>query len=253
MSLFPEYYAREVRHKLGLSGPIDVTEVATDLGVETYEEDLDGPDGVLLKVDGTSVILINSNCTYQTRKRFTVAHELGHFYMPHHNLDKFMCTMKDAPRYVSDSKLEREADAFASELLLPLRELENELRCPPSIDVVARVADLYGTSLTATALKVVKATCEPVAVILSSNGNVEWVSRSRSFKWHVRSGRLSENSHAFDYFIGGTLPKDPQQVRADAWCDDAEPHHILIEESIPFSHLGRVLTMISLPFQEEYD
>ncbi len=24
MSLFPEYYAREVRHKLGLSGPIDV-------------------------------------------------------------------------------------------------------------------------------------------------------------------------------------------------------------------------------------
>jgi hypothetical protein len=47
MSLFPEYYAREVRHKLGLSGPIDVTEVATDLGVDVYEEDLDGPDGVL--------------------------------------------------------------------------------------------------------------------------------------------------------------------------------------------------------------
>ena len=33
MSLFPEYYTREVRHKLGLSGPIDVMEVANELEV----------------------------------------------------------------------------------------------------------------------------------------------------------------------------------------------------------------------------
>jgi len=251
VSLSSEYYAREVRYKLGLAGPIDMMKVAKDLGVDVYEEDLDAPDGVLLKVDGNAVILIKSNCVYEARKHFTIAHELGHFYMPHHDLVKFICTIKDIPGYVSDSKLEREADRFAGELLLPLRELGRELRYPPSIDIVRRIADLYGTSLTATALKVIEATCEPIAVVLSSNGNVEWVSRSRNFEWHIRSGRLSENSYAFDYFIGGTLPKDPQQVRADAWCDDAGSHLMFIEESTPFSYLGKVLTMISPLVQEE--
>ena len=58
-------------------------------------------------------------------------------------------------------KLEQEADRFASELLLPLHELEGQLKHPPSIDTVRRIATHYGTSLTATALKVVEATCEP--------------------------------------------------------------------------------------------
>jgi Zn-dependent peptidase ImmA (M78 family) len=253
MSLPPEYYAREVRHNLGLSGPIDVREVATRLGVEIHEENLDKPDGVLLRVDGSAVILINSNCVYEARKRFTIAHELGHFCMPHHNLERFVCSIKDIPLYRSDSKVEREADAFSSELLLPLHELENELRCPPSLDIVVSIADRYGTSLTATAIKVVKATCEPVAMVLSSNGRIEWAIRSKSFKWYVREGHLSENSYVVDYFKNGESLQGPQHVRADAWCDDAEPHHLLVEESVPFNNLGKALTILALPYQEDND
>ena len=190
MCLSPEYYAQEVRCKLGLAGPINIVEAARDLGVDVCEEALEGSDGILLKVEGNAVILINSNCVYETRKRFTIAHEIGHFYMPHHNLGKFVCTISDIPGYVPDGKLEQEADRFASELLLPLHELEGQLKHSPSIDTVRRIATHYGTSLTATALKVVEATCEP---------------RSQENRKRLRTTNPPQNAHGYDLVAHGYI------------------------------------------------
>jgi hypothetical protein len=251
MALPPEQYARELRFRLALHGPIDVVKVASSLGIEVHEGELDQCDGALLRLGGTALILVSRKCAYDSRKRFTVAHELGHFYIPSHNSPEFRCTEAEIANYRSVRIREREANGFASELLLPASELQKALKEPPSIQVVSDLAQSYGTSMMATAVKVVQATCESVAVVLSSRGRIEWAVRSRSFPFSIRSGTLHEHTYAIDYFTSGYLPGCTKQVLLSAWCKDSGCDEFLMEESIPFHRLNMVLSLLSLPAQDE--
>jgi Zn-dependent peptidase ImmA (M78 family) len=251
MALSPVQHAQELRFELGLRGPIDIMKVAESLCIDAYEEALDSVDGLLLRAHGKAIIIINSRCSYETRKRFTIAHEIGHFYMPHHSGEHFQCTAADIARYRSENKFEREANEFASELLLPFREVDKALNHPPSMSTIRGIADLYGTSMTATAVKVAKTTCESVAVVISAAGNIEWAISSPSFRLLLRRGKLHENTYAFDYFVCGALPDSPQQVLASAWCYDALPSQFIKEESIAFHRLGMVLSLLQMPGEED--
>ena len=145
----------------------------------------------------------------------------------------------------------REANGFASELLLPASELQKALKEPPSIQVVSDLAESYGTSMMATAVKVVQATCESVAVVISSRGRIEWAVRSRNFPFSIRSGTLHEHTYAIDYFASGYLPGCTKQVLLSAWCTHSGCDKFLMEESIPFHRLNMVLSLLSLPAQDE--
>jgi len=79
----PLHYAQQLRLELGLSGPADMPDVAMKLGVGVFEEPLDA-DGYLVCKGEDVRILINEKVAYEGRKQFTIAHEIGHFYMPHH-------------------------------------------------------------------------------------------------------------------------------------------------------------------------
>lgn len=117
--------------------------------------------------------------------------------------------------------------------------------------MIMNIAESYGTSMTATAVKVVQATCEPVAVVLSSNGRVEWTTCSKAFPFTIRRGVLHENTYAVDYFTSGKIPSCTKQVLADAWCSDNRRGQLLTEESIPFERLNMVLSLLSYQFKEE--
>jgi Zn-dependent peptidase ImmA (M78 family) len=55
-----------------------------------------------------------------SRKRFTVAHEIGHFVMPHHRRLKNVCEEKKIESFdLNLNRPEIEANEFAAELLLP--------------------------------------------------------------------------------------------------------------------------------------
>ena len=119
------------------------------------------------------------------------------------------------------------------------------------MSTIRGIADLYGTSMTSTAGKVAKTTCESVAVVLSAAGNIEWAISSPSFRLLLRRGKLHENTYAFDYFVCGALPDSPQQVLASAWCYDALPSQFIKEESIAFHRLGMVLSLLQMPGEED--
>jgi len=114
MALPPEQYARELRFRLVLHGPVDVVKVASSLGIEVHEGELDQCDSALLRLGSTALILVS-------RKRFTVAHELSHFCIPSHNSREFRCTEAEISDYRSVRVREREANESASELLLRSR------------------------------------------------------------------------------------------------------------------------------------
>jgi len=111
----PEKVAELVRvHWKMPMGPLDnIVDLLESAGVLIMPVDFETPsiDAVVQIADGCSpVMLINSRAPGD-RLRFTLAHELGHLVMHNH----------------PSPEMEEEADAFASELLLPQRELRHAL------------------------------------------------------------------------------------------------------------------------------
>jgi Zn-dependent peptidase ImmA (M78 family) len=111
----PEYIAKFVRNKLKITphDPIEnIFGLLENNGIIVVEFDSDSEkfDGVsfLTDIGRTPVIVINKNFT-NDRKRFTLAHELGHILM-HLNCESPISEYRNR---------EEEANNFASEFLMP--------------------------------------------------------------------------------------------------------------------------------------
>lgn len=118
----PEYVASYNRKMLGISKGEPVANIFTLLesaGIIIYEIDENEKfDAVSFITDnGYPVIIINKNFS-NDRKRFTLAHELGHILI--HNENNYPIS--------SFREKEKEANNFASEFLMPENEIRNSLR-----------------------------------------------------------------------------------------------------------------------------
>lgn len=101
--------------------------------------------------------LENGLSTSTPRVRFTLAHEAGHYFIDHHrNALKQGIAPSHASFYgfKSDLFIEREADAFASHLLMPSKRIvRDSKRLPKGFDAIKKLANKYRTSLTSTAIR----------------------------------------------------------------------------------------------------
>tara|TARA_R110002020_G_scaffold31481_2_gene98089 strand:+ start:2171 stop:2689 length:519 start_codon:yes stop_codon:yes gene_type:complete len=96
---------------------VDVYKIASNLSIVIHEKSLSNEiSGLLIIKDGKVVIGVDSDQGIQ-RKRFTIAHELGHYYLHR----QFKSTFVDEvfARSGSSNQVEREANAFAAALLMP--------------------------------------------------------------------------------------------------------------------------------------
>lgn len=113
--LLKEYYGNNITF------PINPFELLNSKNVLITFSEFDKLEGIILldSTNNKNLVSINVNRPIQ-RQRFTAAHELGH-YMLHKNLElntNFAC-----PIYGTKSGIEKEADEFASYLLMPTKEL----------------------------------------------------------------------------------------------------------------------------------
>lgn len=118
----PEHAAKQVRMDLRLEkGPIkNLINILERNGIIIYEiHDAPGKfDGTFVVTrNGIKVIIVNAESPTD-RKRFTIAHELGHIVM-HYDFISFDKDMKD---------IEKEANEFASEFLMPESEIIGDLQ-----------------------------------------------------------------------------------------------------------------------------
>ena len=98
--------------------PIDTFKILEEYNIIITFSEFDNLEGILFfEKDGKSLVSININRPIQ-RQRFTAAHELGHVVL-HSGMDKnnFMCPIRNK------NHIEKEADEFASNLLMPSFEL----------------------------------------------------------------------------------------------------------------------------------
>lgn len=137
--------------------PVDVKAVARMLGIETEELMLDpGIDGLLVKNEaGSPFKAVVSTETHEHRKRFTYAHEIGHFVhkYQHYPKDK-QAGLVEKRDELSSKGIDPEeiwANRFAAALLMPaaiVRRLWGEGMSPD------RLADVFDVSHRAMNLRI---------------------------------------------------------------------------------------------------
>ena len=116
------------------SPPVPVEAVAKKMEATLVFEPFKGEDdisGIMYRDDKHTIIGINS-VHPETRRRFSIAHEIGHLTLHHKKklfVDKVVrVDFRDRTSSLAIDKEEIEANAFAAELLMPQDFISKEIR-----------------------------------------------------------------------------------------------------------------------------
>lgn len=248
--------ARSLLEHLEISSPeqLDLELVAAYLGVLVLKQPLHHQEGCLLRAGNRGVIAISQQAYDSHKWRFVLAHELGHFLM-HPETDQFaLCTSADVWSRYKASRTEAEANVFAAELLMPKSLMEPLCDCDrPSLHDISAIAERFQTSLTSTALRFIKFSDEPCAVVHSSHGKVDWYHKTDDFLVPLRRGmKIDRDTYAADLFSGQRVADRHQAVDPDGWCDGRYAHRVtdavLLHEHSRQVSPTSVLTLLWHPY-----
>ena len=157
---------------------------ARGIVVEGKSAGAPGCSGMLLRVGNSFGIMYSTDIDNEGFQRFSVAHELGHYFLPDHP-EQVLQHGAHASRagFTSNDPYEREADFFAAALLLPKSLVRASVsRLPEGMDGLIELAQNCRTSLTSTAIAYAQTSSAAVAVILSDNGSVKFCFMSDAMK-----------------------------------------------------------------------
>lgn len=145
-----ELYAYQAWKTLKLTPPVDLRVVTDKLGIEVHEREfVDEIDGVYLRLIGAPpIIAINNIYTKPlSRRRFTLAHEIGHHLLGHRVSPEGKLFFFDTST-TRRTMMERACDRFAALLLMPeelVRRFYQEL-ANNSEQRVGIMAERFGVS-----------------------------------------------------------------------------------------------------------
>ena len=246
------------------SGQVDPDLIARENDITVSRNDYGQAfDGLLEHQSGAFHIYCNTARSRVTaRARFTLAHELGHFYIDEH---RAALRSGSVPKhnsfcdFRSKNPAEREADCFASNLLMPPSRLLAALgRRSVSFETVDHLAKTFGVSRTSTAVRLVRLDRAPAVVILHNRERFLWKWPSASARSRgLRSALVESDQVPGDSATGKALALGPgseglsiQSVTtAAAWFRGISPgtaaDFILREEAANLGEHG-VLTLLLL-------
>lgn len=175
-----------IGHYPGIEIPIPLERIAYAVGiVDLIPQTTSSFEGVLVTDDAKSSGSIAYNETSPvTRRRFTIAHEIGHFLIPWHGAsaqcaiaDMGVLKTKDATR----SK-EAEANRFAAALLTPAALFTSDIRQfgSPETEHILALATKYKVSKEMAARRYTELCDHVSAVIFSHRGTVRYFPKSQS-------------------------------------------------------------------------
>ncbi|HEY1806130.1 MAG TPA: ImmA/IrrE family metallo-endopeptidase [Terracidiphilus sp.] len=240
--------------------PVDPFAIARQSDILVYEKAASdaGVSGMLVKSGDSFGIAYATHIPSEGFKRFSVAHELGHYFLPAHCQELFgkgETTHYSQAGFRSGITIEREADEFACGLLMPEKLFLAAARgLDDGLAGVETLATVCKTSLVATAIRLVETAKTPVAVALSINGQFEFCFLSQAMQefpqldWpkkgaHVPSGTVTERiSHDRNAVERGDRDEDESDLRD--WFGGRRSATVL-EEAVGLGRYGRILTMIT--------
>lgn len=180
-------FAQSVLEENGLLElPVDIVSLADkkDIHIDVMPPELAKRSiygAVSVKNDAITILYstLIDNMGFQN---FTIAHELGHYFLEGHFeevLDVNGLHISDSD-FCSKSPYEVEADHFAAGLLMPEKLCKKLVaQFPDGIDGIKALAKETWSSLTAAAIRYIDLTTAPSAIVISSGGSVEYTVPTR--------------------------------------------------------------------------
>jgi Zn-dependent peptidase ImmA (M78 family) len=235
--------------RFGLDSRDRLTEIAEEFGIDILYRPAESYDGALLRIRDTrrGCIVINSRIREESRKRFTLAHEIGHFVLPGQQEASAPCKQQRIENWGADLyRPELEANRFAAEILMPRGLMAEFVQSEPSLDSIRSIAQLCGTSLTASAVRLITLTPHRAAVVWSQNQKILWSKLSEGFVRWIRKGQVRENSFAAQCYRKQRVPAQLAPVPASAWLHEKglREEAQIWEQSVGLKRYGAVLSLL---------
>jgi hypothetical protein len=247
--------------------PVDPFAIAAkhDLHVEQKPAGMPGVSGALIFAEPRPIIIYSAELENEGFERFSVAHELGHYFLPDHPDE----ILKAGGQHFSragftegTSSIELEADHFAAGLLMPGTLVRGHLnQHQVGLEGICRLAEEARVSLTAAAIRAAECVSFPLCIIVSSGSEVRYAFPSGAFKRlgeriFLKKGELlpAGVTAAFNALRENVVGAR----RATGECDimdwfDSDRHVRLDEEVIGLGHYGFTLTVLSSEALAESD
>ena len=146
-----------------LSAPVDLASLATKWGVAAIEERNISSDAMLLpSPEGYRVVLKKaSSVGERVRQRFSFAHELGHLLLRQQGLGDSRSSKTKHRVHNNRNTEERLCDQIAAEILMPREAFHSDATdLQWSLEGLRRLSRRYGTSVSATANRMIALTPE---------------------------------------------------------------------------------------------
>ena len=105
---------------------VDIAAIARHLRAQVVEEKLDRSVSGMLYRDGEQVVIGVNSAHADRRRRFTIAHEIGHLVLHKGRplvLDHVRVNFRDANSSTASDLEEIQANAFAAEVLMPREQV----------------------------------------------------------------------------------------------------------------------------------
>lgn len=212
--------AVKLMKEIGLTDPnqIPIQVLAAGLGGTIVTKRLMNADGRIVFSGKRALITINENIEYEGKRRFTVAHEIGHLVM---HRDQFLMHQdNDATlEYFQNGNQEAEANEFASEILMPeavFRRVSDEYDFSPAL--LNNLADYFKTSITSITYNYFRYGLHPICLIYSHRNVVKYWMRPEHYPHFLLDRRnLSPpgDSVAAEYFKSGKI--NTWLVKQEIW------------------------------------
>ena len=148
--------AERLLQELGVTEPdeIDLEAIAYHVSARVRYRSLDGCEARIIGKRDQAIITVNANSGYR-RKRFSIAHELGHW---HHHRGKCLACRLEEYRTRDALSPERIADSYAADLLMPYYLFRPLARHQGKLTfkAVSTLADIFNASKSAAAIRFVE-------------------------------------------------------------------------------------------------
>lgn len=267
---FAAVAAEQIIKGLGITAlPIDPMAIARDRGfeVEANPSTRPGVSGMLVRVGNEFAITYATYLQNRGFENFSVAHELGHYFLPGH-MDAVIPggdgVHESRAGFASTDRYEMEADRFASGFLMPRHLFFPALeRAGQGLTAVLALSDLCRTSLHATAIRFAQCTRDAVAVVVSRDNKVDHCFMSSALQeltgidWLRKAAPVPTGTptHLFNQDVQNiTRSKRADGTsRLQQWFGGRR-HIDVAEDVIGLGAYGRTLTVlydIDLPEPEE--
>ena len=234
------------------SVPVDIEHLAAaaKAKIKIAYDLADDESGQTTRFKGKHLIIVNGNHR-EERQRFTVLHEIAHIVLglpsQHHGT-----TLKTDVllRYGRRPEEEMLCDVFAAECLLPYDSFAKEVADTDiSLDAVKSLAAEYKASLTTTGSRFAVNANEPCAFVLSEDGRIRYVSRSKHLielkGWIDFNVPVPEGSVAHRLMRGGSKIEDYDELPTDVWFDGGIRNRPLVaEEAILLHEWNQCLSLV---------